>query len=243
MSSVNDWSLPELTFVDYGPNAAMVITNNGHTIQATYTNGYYNNDRSKDFYQMSQFHFHTHSEESVQGVGDKASMHMVHALNPAPAGNGNPALMALSVLGVLFVVGPDDNPILAPIVNAINLGLIPLVGNTTVISFGGFQAAFAAAKAGSTNDYWNFPGSLTTPPCTEQIDWTLLATPWYMSQAQLDTFNSILVADTNSVVANTSNYRRVQRNISSVSYRPGSYASAFSASLVLVLSAIFALFL
>jgi len=98
-------------------------------------------------------------------------------------------------------------------------------------------------KAQSLNDYWNFAGSLTTPPCTESLDWTILATPWYISQNQLDTLNSVLVSDTNSTTPGTSNYRKVQRNITSVSYRPGSYASAFSASLVLVLSAIFALFL
>jgi len=223
-----DSSLPALTFVDYGPKIAMTIVNNGHTIQATYANGYYNNDKEGTYYQMSQFHFHTHSEESVLGLNDKASLHLVHAQNPAPKAG----FMALSVLGILFVVG-NDNPLLDPIISA--LSSIPVSGNSTTINFPGFQGAFEAMAAAGTNDYWNYPGSLTTPPCSEKIDWTVLATAWTMSQAQLDALNAVLVADTHSNTPGTSNYRHIQRTLTSVPYFPGSSSgAALSVSFVLL---------
>jgi len=197
----------------YTANTNMTLTNNGHTIQATYTNGNYTNDEYGTTYQISQFHFHTHSEESVDGLGDIASMHLVHAQVPTPL-----PYNALSVLGVLFVIGPD-NPIFDPIIAA--LSKIPVLGDVTYINFTGFQSFFDSMNAAGTNDYWNYPGSLTTPPCTEKVDWTVLSTPWSISQAQLDALNAILVQDTNSSIANTSNYRHVQRTLTNVSYYPG----------------------
>jgi len=198
----------------------MVLVNNGHTIQGTYTNGYYNNDDANTWYQIGQFHFHTHSEESVKGVGDVASLHLVHTQNPPPS----PTDMAISVVGVLFVIGPIDNPVIAPIIDA--LVNLPVSGNSTIINFPGFQSTFAAARLANTDDYWNYPGSLTTPPCTEQIDWTLLATPWTISQNQWNQLNAVLAADTNSSVpTQTSNYRQIQRTLTNVNYyKPGSTA-------------------
>jgi len=214
-----DRTLPRLTLVDYGPNTNMTIVNNGHTIQATYTNGYYNNDREGTFYQIGQFHFHTHSEESVKGLGDVASMHLVHTQNPAPSST----TMGLSVLGVLFVVGAD-NPLLDPIIAA--LSVIPLPGTSTTISFPGFQTSFEAMNAAGTNDYWNYPGSLTTPPCLEKIDWTLLSHPWTISQNQLNALNAVLVADVADPDNTTSNYRQIQRTLFNVPYFPGTSSSA-----------------
>jgi len=222
-----DHSLSALEFVDYGPNTNMLIVNNGHTIQATYGNGYYNNDNQGTWYQMLQFHFHTHSEESVKGVGDVASLHLVHAQNPSTS-----STTAISVLGILFVVGTLDNPLLTPIINA--LSVIPRSGNSTFINFGGFYTAFHDMNLAKTNDYWNYPGSLTTPPCTEDIDWTVLATPWLISQSQLDALNNVLVHDTNSTVNGTSNYRKVQRKLTSTPYYPGSTGASVSASFVLL---------
>jgi len=243
-----DPSLIQLTFVDYAPVASMKIVNNGHTIQATMTNGYYNNDQEGTWYQMAQFHFHTHSEESVTGLSDVASLHLVHVETPNPTLSNQ----ALSVLGILFVVGPTDNPVLKPIIDA--LPLIQTLGSSTTIAFGGFQTVFADMQAAKTDNYWNFAGSLTTPPCTEELDWTVLATPWKISQAQLDALNAVLVQDTNSTTPGTSNYRKVQRTLTDTPYYAGgptpvpapcptctcptSSASSVAGSLLLVLLAL-----
>jgi carbonic anhydrase len=40
-------------------------------------------------------------------------------------------------------------------------------------------------------DFYNYPGSFTTPPCTEGINWFVLREIQTISQAQLDAFNSL----------------------------------------------------
>ncbi len=40
----------------------------------------------------------------------------------------------------------------------------------------------------STQKIINYQGSLTTPPCTEDVEWLILPTPIHMSKAQLQEF-------------------------------------------------------
>jgi carbonic anhydrase len=47
----------------------------------------------------------------------------------------------------------------------------------------------------STDSYYAYSGSLTTPPCTETVTWLVLKTPAEMSQAQ---FESIWVITGNN---------------------------------------------
>lgn len=55
----------------------------------------------------------------------------------------------------------------------IDLNLITLMGN-------------------NLNDFWRYDGSLTTPPCTEGIIWTMFRTPIVFSEYELDSFRKKL---------------------------------------------------
>lgn len=46
-------------------------------------------------------------------------------------------------------------------------------------------------------DYWSYDGSLTTPPCTEGIKWTVFEQVQPMSQRQFDKFNNLWAGDYN----------------------------------------------
>ena len=52
----------------------------------------------------------------------------------------------------------------------------------------------------STSTYYNWSGSLTTPPCTEGVDWNMMKDPIKISSTQLSTFQKLY----------SNNYRPVQ---------------------------------
>ena len=43
--------------------------------------------------------------------------------------------------------------------------------------------------------YWNYPGSLTTPPCTEGILWNVMKNVQPINDAQLEMFTQYLAKD------------------------------------------------
>ena len=59
------------------------------------------------------------------------------------------------------------------------------------------------------SEYWNYPGSLTTPPCTEGIKWTVIKDVQPISDAQLERFTA-LWADLPEWAAGMGNNRMVQ---------------------------------
>jgi carbonic anhydrase len=44
--------------------------------------------------------------------------------------------------------------------------------------------------------YWNYDGSLTTPPCTEGIKWTIIKDVQPISSTQLEWFTALWAGDT-----------------------------------------------
>ena len=51
-----------------------------------------------------------------------------------------------------------------------------------------------------TTAYFNYPGSLTTPPCTEGVNWFILKTPIEVSKAGLDKFTSLFQHDARPIL-------------------------------------------
>jgi hypothetical protein len=45
---------------------------------------------------------------------------------------------------------------------------------------------------GNLNDFWRYEGSLTTPPCTEGIIWTMFKTPIVFTENDLESFRKNL---------------------------------------------------
>merc|ERR1712110_245094 len=48
------------------------------------------------------------------------------------------------------------------------------------------------AQGANVSNYWTYPGSLTTPPCTEAVDWHVIMTPFSITQQQLDKFTTAI---------------------------------------------------
>jgi len=153
--------------------------NNGHTIEQHYEGTGSRIVFEGTTYELQQFHFHTLSEHVISG--EHADMEL-HAVFQDAAGVSN------LVVGVLFEDGKKNNPFLQTLIDA---GLPAKNGDTTVTST---QIDLADVLT-STASYFTYPGSLTTPPCSETVTWVVLAKPAKMTHAQGQSFRRILGND------------------------------------------------
>jgi len=133
------------------------IFNNGHTIEVE-TKG--NNTLTLDgiAYEPVQIHFHTASEHTVKGRGFEMEMHLVHM----SAGG------SIAVIGVFLQRG-SGNGTLAPIFE--NLPDDINVHHPLNELFN--PATFLPGS----RKHYSYVGSLTTPPCTEGVQWIVMAEP------------------------------------------------------------------
>jgi carbonic anhydrase len=150
------------------------IENTGHVIEIPYAPGS-RLSFGLDEYELVQFHFHTPSEHTVNGRPSSMELHLVH----------RDRLGNLAVVGVLLEVGPNPNPLIEEIFAHAPLaeGTVPVEGKT-------LNARDLLPR--EPRRFWTYAGSLTTPPCSEGVRWTVLKTPVNVSQATVDRFHAIV---------------------------------------------------
>jgi len=151
----------ELTMHENIDSTAKII-DNGHSIKVTPSQGGTINLNGETF-QLLQFHFHGKSEHTVNGKRYDLVAHLVHQ---------NPITKQLAVVAVFFKEG-DASPMLDAILDN--------VGKSAEINAQGLLP---------TNEisYYHYVGSLTTPPCSENVQWYLLKTPMTASKEQIERF-------------------------------------------------------
>ncbi|HMF12974.1 MAG TPA: carbonic anhydrase family protein [Gemmataceae bacterium] len=163
----------DLPAIDFKYQASPLrIINNGHTIQVNLPPGS-TITVADHSYALLQFHFHTPSEEAIHGKHHALVAHFVH----------KDADGKLAVVAVLFDAG-KSNAVLAPVLAK----MPPEEGpERTVEGTSLDPAKVLPAKRG----YYEFEGSLTTPPCSEGVRWFVLKQPVTLSQQQLDAFRKL----------------------------------------------------
>jgi len=161
-------SLAKIKF-DYQPTPLSVI-NNGHTIQVNYGQGStVAIDGEK--YDLMQFHFHTPSEHEINNEAAAMELHLVH----------RNAAGKLAVVGVMLNKG-KSNPLIAEIWKN-----IPDAGETNASD----RLINAASLLPNKKAYFSYEGSLTTPPCSEDVKWNVLSEPITISEDQITTFQKL----------------------------------------------------
>ncbi|XP_071699398.1 alpha carbonic anhydrase 4-like [Rutidosis leptorrhynchoides] len=144
------------------------IANKGHAIVVEWDGDAGGIEVNGTTYKLVQCHWHTPSEHTIDGKQYDAELHFVHKND---AGQ-------LAVVGVLYEVG-DADPFLANTIKDKIKGL----GDDDENDLG----KISAAKSTSDNKkYFRYYGSLTTPPCSEGVIWTLAETVKSISKDQID---------------------------------------------------------
>lgn len=179
ISNVTITELPDIEF-DY-KETPLSILNNGHTIQVNYAKGSSVTVDGKR-YELLQFHFHSPSEHAVGGKYYDMVAHLVHR-----AADGQ-----LGVIGVMFQEGRGIN-------NAISKLWLNMPEKAGQVIESEQVLINAADLLPADMAYYNYSGSLTTPPCSEGVNWMVMAAPNHVAPAQVKQFVDVFPLSTRPV--------------------------------------------
>ncbi len=150
--NVDSVKIQENLKIQYSPVTLISeVENNGHSIQFDFETGDSINYNNETYY-LKQIHFHEPSEHKINGIIYPIEMHLVHI---SKAGE-------ITVLGLLGEEGDDSQlfeffesflPIKENVVKDIHQKI-------------DLSSLFLEDK-----HYYSYSGSLTTPPCTENVNW------------------------------------------------------------------------
>jgi carbonic anhydrase len=171
LSGFLEAELPAIS-IDYKAVATDDL-NNGHTVQVNFAKGSTFSVDGKTF-TLKQYHFHTPSENRINGKSFPMEAHFVHADK-----DGN-----LAVIALMFKEGK------------VNSALQTILDNMPQNA--GDEHNLSATKLNAISllpenkEYYRFNGSLTTPPCSEGVLWIVMKHPVEASKAQLEAFSKVL---------------------------------------------------
>ncbi len=173
--------------MDYQPlsfqyrSDTLAVSNDGHTIRVESAPGSFLIADGHE-YALQEFHFHAPSEHRIRGVPADMELHLVHR-----DGQGNVAVVA-----VLLRAGRRTNSTFTRIADA-----MPRVPGE---SFYGRQVAINPLfLLPPERSYFSYPGSLTTPPCTEGVDWFVMAEPVEVDAGLVARFRQVMGANARPV--------------------------------------------
>jgi carbonic anhydrase len=155
----------------YKPSPIRII-DNGHTIQANYAPGSVVSVADKS-YELVQINFHSPSEEKINGKAHDMEVQLVHK---GPGGK-------LGVIAVLIDRGKENR-----LVSALWSNLPKVKDKEVVVTEPTINALDLLPE---NKGYYTFAGSLTTPPCSEDVTWFVLKTPVQLSSEQIARFEKL----------------------------------------------------
>ncbi len=140
------------------------VVDTGHSIEFLDENEQNSLEYNGDTYNLEQIHFHNGSENLIDNTEFDLEGHLVHTND---AGEN-------LVVSVMFSIGEENSAIadgFAKVSQEIVFDPKDLIP--------------------SDSEYYSFLGSLTTPPCTENVRWLVFDEPLSVSQEQYDAFTNV----------------------------------------------------
>ena len=147
---------------------------------------------NKSSFSLAQFHVHAPSEHTYRGEHFDLEMHFVHTYTAGGLG---------AVIGVFFdrEKGGDGDNLFIEQLNAIWNGAAGDTRTNQKVNVEGFLDSL------DMTEFWSYDGSLTTPPCTEGIKWSVLKNVQPISEAQLAKFTALWAGKADYAAGNGNN--------------------------------------
>jgi carbonic anhydrase len=153
------------------------VKNTGHSIEVETPKGgsvEFGSGSNLPTYNLAQFHFHSPSEHTIDGQHFTLEVHLVHKLSTDAD--------KLLVIGVMFQEG-DSNP-------AVSAALDQLLAVQGRDWFDPVDIIKLLPSGTPQQKFYQYSGSLTTPPCTEGVQWIVAEQPITATKGQIDKLKS-----------------------------------------------------
>ena len=144
------------------------VIDNGHTVQANLAVGNSIEVGGRRF-ELKQFHFHRPSEERIDGRQFDMSLHLVHKDDQG----------RLAVVALLLDRGAP-HPAVQKVWNNLPLEKQEELPARALLELNDLLP--------SSPSYYTYMGSLTTPPCSEGVQWIVMRQPVPVSVEQIELF-------------------------------------------------------
>uniref|UniRef100_A0A670YGL8 Carbonic anhydrase n=1 Tax=Pseudonaja textilis TaxID=8673 RepID=A0A670YGL8_PSETE len=195
---------------------AFKMTNNGHSVVIHLPSSMKIIKGLPGKFTAIQLHLHwggtekenSGSEHTIDGLRYMAELHIVHYNSEAypslDAAKNKPD--GLAVLAFLFVVSTT-------IYAMRNAYYSDFIAKLAKIKYAGYSTTLdsldiIAMLPENLSNFYRYHGSLTTPPCTENVIWTVFDTPIKLSYTQIDLLENTLLDWKNKTLRN--DYRQIQ---------------------------------
>ncbi|WP_353929552.1 carbonic anhydrase family protein [Okeanomitos corallinicola TIOX110] len=162
-SPINIENVQERKSIDLDFNyrpTPLSITDTGYNVQVNYQPGNKIKINNHE-YELLQFHFHTPSEHTINSQPSVMEIHLLHRNSQGE----------LAVLGVMIEPGKSNS----------------LIDDIILYQVGKNEYATinAADLLPNNKNYFSYNGSLTTPPCSENVKWIIFVEPIQASKNQI----------------------------------------------------------
>ncbi len=191
ITSTEKAQLPPLRF-ESKARPLKYLQNNGATIRVNYHDALGSGDSltvGDTRYQLTQFHFHHPSEESLHGKPFDMVAHLMYE-------SGDGAVAGVAV----FLKAGKANATIGQLWD-----VMPKTESRVLPDFSHQEQAIAGVKINPAGllplnlGYYTYLGSVTAPPCTEGVRWYVLKTPVEISASQIEEFAKLYPHDVRPV--------------------------------------------
>jgi carbonic anhydrase len=155
-------------------------SDNGHTLKVSFELGS-SIKLNERLYRLVELHYHATSEHTLEGTSYPAELHFVHKTVDDK----------IAVIGVLLEAASEPNTTWASVINA--LAAAPKTGSASV---GKLQLQQIMPQE---PEVYRYEGSLTTPPCSEGVKWSVMTQPVKVSAKQIAKLTKRYAANSRAV--------------------------------------------